>query len=59
MIAIKDIEMPESCEACGAMEGHPFRRLICTFSYVNITSDKWDEERHESCPLVEIPDHVG
>lgn len=58
MIAIKGFEMPKSCWECGAVRGS-VKALVCVISDEEITSDKWDEIRHESCPLVEIPDHVG
>ena len=65
VIAIKDFEMPNGCERC------PF----VSFRVLEYSSDcnHWcdagefclgsgsdiDDSRSPSCPLVEIPDHVG
>ncbi len=57
VIAIKDFEMPESCWECGVADGL-FGELRCDL-LGGLVDDAPDNSRHESCPLVEIPDHVG
>lgn len=63
VIAIKDFEMPFDCAECEVVRRRDYHkatfRAICGLSGVTVNSENWAFERHESCPLVEIPDHVG
>lgn len=55
MVAIKDFEMPRSCNQCKLYElGSYDGDLYCFLTGENV--DDMMEHRHKDCPLVEVED---
>lgn len=59
VIAIKDFEMPNGCRDCRFSNKDFYMRRICLAGGILIDGCYYFQIRHESCPLVEITDHVG
>ncbi len=59
MIAIKDLEMPKSCDDCPFYEYRNDEADRCWIKHTDIQGVEFLDKRHPKCPLVEIPKEHG
>lgn len=57
-ILIKGMEMPKSCDDC-KMRSLGFGKMFCPITSEDVTNQEYAKNRHENCPLIEVPTPHG